>query len=128
MSYNKKRNASSIKYNHGYKNTHNYKQSSERSQRYWLWLFTHYDAHLKYSVECHVCRHLISIISVINQLDVQNFCFTISLFHASRWFEHMYSSSLGKNCIEQQLVSSNVYVAVSCTRRPHIGLMIPEAM
>jgi len=27
-------------------------------------------------------------ISVINQLDVQNFCFTISLFHASTCFEH----------------------------------------
>jgi len=27
-------------------------------------------------------------ISVINQLDAQNFCFTISLFHASACFEH----------------------------------------
>jgi len=27
-------------------------------------------------------------ISVINQLDTQNFCFTISLFHASTCFEH----------------------------------------
>jgi hypothetical protein len=27
-------------------------------------------------------------ISVINQLDAQNFCFTISLFHASTCFEH----------------------------------------
>ena len=27
-------------------------------------------------------------ISVINQLDVQNFCFTISSFHASTCFEH----------------------------------------
>ena len=27
-------------------------------------------------------------ISVINQLDAQNFCFTISLFHASTRFEH----------------------------------------
>ena len=33
------------------------------------------------------------IISVINQLDAQNFCFTISLFHASTCFEHMCSSS-----------------------------------
>jgi len=30
-------------------------------------------------------------ISVINQLDAQNFCFTISLFHASTCFEHMCS-------------------------------------
>jgi len=27
-------------------------------------------------------------ISVINQIDAQNFCFTISLFHASTCFEH----------------------------------------
>jgi len=27
-------------------------------------------------------------ILVINQLDAQNFCFTISLFHASSCFEH----------------------------------------
>jgi len=27
--------------------------------------------------------------SVINQLDAQNFCFTISLFHACTCFEHM---------------------------------------
>jgi len=30
-------------------------------------------------------------ISVINQLDAQNFCFTISLFHASTCFTHMCS-------------------------------------
>jgi len=28
-------------------------------------------------------------ISVINQLDAQNFCFTVSLLHASTCFEHM---------------------------------------
>jgi len=28
-------------------------------------------------------------VSVINQLDAQYFCFTISLFHASTCFEHM---------------------------------------
>ena len=32
-------------------------------------------------------------ISVINQLDAQNFCFTISLFHTSTCFERMCSSS-----------------------------------
>jgi len=31
-------------------------------------------------------------ISVINQLDAQNFCFTISLFHACTCSEHMCSS------------------------------------
>jgi len=29
--------------------------------------------------------------SVINQLDAQNFCFTISLFYASTCFEHIYT-------------------------------------
>ena len=37
-------------------------------------------------------------VSVINQLDAQNFCFTISLFHTSTCFEHMCSSSGGQNC------------------------------
>ena len=45
-------------------------------------------------------------ISVINQLDTQNCCFTISLFHASTCFEHMCSSSGSQNCITQPLVSS----------------------
>ena len=35
--------------------------------------------------------HLSIFISVINQLDAQNFCFTLSLFHASTCFEHMCS-------------------------------------
>jgi len=35
--------------------------------------------------------HLSIFISVINQLNAQNFCFTISLFHASTCFEHMCS-------------------------------------
>jgi hypothetical protein len=33
--------------------------------------------------------HLSIFISVINQLAAQNFCFTISIFHASTCFEHM---------------------------------------
>ena len=36
-------------------------------------------------------RTLHKFISVINQLDAQNFCFTISLFHGSTCFEHMCS-------------------------------------
>ena len=51
--------------------------------------------------------HLSILISVINQLDAQNFCFTVSLFHASTYFEHMCSSSGGQNCITQPLVSSH---------------------
>jgi len=50
--------------------------------------------------------HLSIFISVINQLYAQNFCFTISLFHASTCFEHMCSSLGGQNCITQPLVPS----------------------
>ena len=52
--------------------------------------------------------HLSIFISVINQLDAKNICFTISLFHASTCFEHMCSSSGGQNCITQPLVSSHL--------------------
>jgi len=52
--------------------------------------------------------HLSTFISVINQLDAQNACFTISLFHDSTCIEHMYSSSEGQNCNTQPLVSSHV--------------------
>jgi len=51
-------------------------------------------------------------ISVINQPDAQNFCFKISLFHASTCFEHMCSSSGGQNCITQPLVSSHLKVCI----------------
>jgi len=50
--------------------------------------------------------HLSVFISVINQLDAQNFCFTISLLYASTCFEHMCSSSGSQNCITQPVVSS----------------------
>ena len=43
--------------------------------------------------------HLSIFISVINQLDAHNLCFTISLLHASTCFEYMCSSSRGQNCI-----------------------------
>ena len=32
--------------------------------------------------------HLSTFILLTNQLDAQNFCFTVSLFHASTCFEH----------------------------------------
>jgi len=44
--------------------------------------------------------HLSIFISVINQLDAQNFCFT-SLFHACTCFEHMCSSSGGQNVADR---------------------------
>ena len=39
----------------------------------------------------HFNKHHIIFISVISQLDAQNFCFTISLFHASPCSEYMCS-------------------------------------
>jgi len=40
----------------------------------------------KIDVQTRVYVHI--LILVINQLDAQKFCFTISLFHASTCFEH----------------------------------------
>ena len=54
-----------------------------------------------------------TFISVINQLDAQNFCFTVSLFHASTCFEQMCSSSGGQKFITQPLESSH-YVKMLC--------------
>jgi len=48
-------------------------------------------------------------ILVINQLDAQNFCFTISLFHASTCFQHMCSSSGGQNGITQPVHETATY-------------------
>ena len=39
--------------------------------------------------------HLSVFMSVINQLDAQKFCFTISLFHGCTFFDHTCSSSGG---------------------------------
>ena len=52
--------------------------------------------------------HRSIFISVIKKLDAQNFCFTISLFHASTCFEHTCSSPGGQNCITQPMVSSHL--------------------
>jgi len=65
-------------------------------------------------------------ISVINQLDAQNFCFTISLFYASTCFEHMRSSSGGQNCITQPLVSSHTYRWPSRARDGHVQFWPPD--
>ena len=43
--------------------------------------------HNNISVQWHNIYNQLCIL-VINQLDAQNFCFTISLFHASTCFEH----------------------------------------
>ena len=54
--------------------------------------------------------HLSIFISVINQLDAQNFCFTVSLFHASTCFEHMCSKHVeawNKLIVKQQFCASS---------------------
>jgi len=76
--------------------------------------------------------HLSIFSSVINELDAQNFCFTISLFHASTCFEHMCSSSL-------HYTASGIITPIGgrlvhrlredlCMRRPPVGVLIPEAV
>jgi len=44
--------------------------------------------------------HLSIFISVINQLDAQNFCFTISLLH-SLWYHHTYWCDDTRGCVMQ---------------------------
>ena len=60
-------------------------------------------------------------ISVINQLDSQNFFSTVSLFHASTCFEHMCSSSGGQNYTASGIITPIGVMAP-------IGVMIPEAV
>ena len=49
----------------------------------------HYSTYFPICFDVLLTVHLSIFISVINQLDAQNFCFTISLFHASTCFEHI---------------------------------------
>jgi len=78
-------------------------------------------------------------ILVNNQLHAQNFCFTISLFHASTCFEYhviiirrseFYYTASGINTTiggrpVHRLREDSIHL---CTGRPPIGLMIPEAV
>ena len=57
--------------------------------------------YMKYLVSSYTRLNVGFLISVINQLDAQNFYFTVSLFHASTCFEHTCSSSGGQNFITQ---------------------------
>ena len=63
--------------------------------------------------------HLSIFILVINQLDAQNFCFTISLFHASTCFEHHLLI----------IRRSKLYYIASGINTPiHLCVMIPGAV
>jgi len=53
-----------------------------------LAIFRLYMKYLVSNFDVLLTVHLSIFISVINQLNAQNFCFTISLFHASTCFEH----------------------------------------
>ena len=59
--------------------------------------------------------HFSIFILVINQLDAQNFCFTVSLFHASTCFE----------CYVLIIRSSTLCYTTSGIITP-IGVVIPE--
>jgi len=67
--------------------------SETRMLLMWLFSLTFYYYYYYYNFLLTV--HLSIFISVINQLDAQNFCFTISLFHASTCFEHMLETCRG---------------------------------
>ena len=81
------------------------------------WDLTHRHANLSFDVLLTV--RLSIFVSVINQLDAQNFCFTINLFRASTCFEHMCSSSGGQFCASSWLITKiNVNLRLSKTQLP----------
>ena len=68
------------------------------------------------SSEVEVYNHYKELfISVINQLDAQNFCFTIRLFHACTCFEH-----------HVLVIRSKLHYTASGIITP-LSMMIPEA-
>jgi len=93
------------------------RQSSTENDKYELshrysyfsrWWAHNRPKHIKLNFDVLLTVYLSVFISVINQLDAQNFCFIISFFHASTCFEYMCSSTGGQNCITQPLVSSHL--------------------
>jgi len=86
----------------------------------------------------HGCKVMFIFILVINQLDAQNFCFTISFFHASTCFEHhvlnirrsklCYTASgiitpIGGRPVHRLREGSSLNL---CTGGPPISVVIPE--
>ena len=64
---------------------------------------------LKNNIKIYIKTALTFFISVINQLDAQNFCFTLILFHASTCFKHMCSKHVeawNKLIIKQKFCAS----------------------
>ena len=65
-------------------------------------------------------KHAEFFISVINQVDAQNFCFTISLFHASTCFFHMCSKHVeawNKLIVKQNFCASTWLITETNTPR-----------
>ena len=64
--------------------------------------------------------HLSVFISVINQLDAQNFCFTVSLFNASTCFEHMCCGWVGVvSVLQHVLPATRLPLQPNHTETPH---------
>jgi len=77
-------------------------------KNYWIKLKQSWDIICDFDVLLTV--QLSIFISVINQLDAQSFCFTISLFHASTCFEHMCSKHVeawNKLIVKQKFCASS---------------------
>ena len=75
--------------------------------------------------------HLSIFISVINQLDAQHFCFTISLFHASTCFEHMCSKHLeawNKLIVKQKFCTSSLLITEIKMRILFLLFAIPQCL
>ena len=82
--------------------------------------------------------HLSIFISVINQLDAQNFCFTISLFHASTCFEQTCSKHVeawNKLIVKQKFCASSWLITeinwplrfgFNTGRRWHLATNLPD--
>jgi len=91
---------------------------SEIQIRAWLWSECYYskqneqisDVLITFFFYVLFTVHLSRFISVINQLDAQNVCFTISLFHAPTCFEHMCSKHVeawNKLTVKQKFCASS---------------------
>ena len=68
---------------------------------------------LCYVIGPHKKQQLKLFSPVINQLDAHNFCFTISIFHASTCFEHMCSKhveSWNKLIVKQKFCASSCLI------------------
>ena len=64
----------------------------------------------------------IQFISVINQLDAQSFCFTVSLFHTSTCFEHM--NLMHKVFVLQWVYFIPLHVSSTCAHHQEVKIAL----